>query len=164
MRHLANIDRNALQKGLADAGADGWLLFDFKGGNPIALRMLEIKPGSRRIFVYLPKSGDPIAIAHKIELQPVEGFPGRIIEYSSLAGVGRRLEGGCRREDRRDGGVRRDAVPYLDRVPYGVVELVQAAGGKVVSSAPLVDFSSPPVGSPSGKPVTISKPPRFWLA
>lgn len=31
-----------------------------------------------------------------------------------------------------------DAVPYLDRVPFGVVELVRELGGRVVSSAPLV--------------------------
>jgi Xaa-Pro aminopeptidase len=31
-----------------------------------------------------------------------------------------------------------NGVPYLDRVPYGVVELVQALGGRVVSSAALV--------------------------
>jgi len=31
-----------------------------------------------------------------------------------------------------------DGVPYLDRVPHGVVELIQSLGGKVVSSAPLV--------------------------
>jgi Xaa-Pro dipeptidase len=29
-------------------------------------------------------------------------------------------------------------VPYLDRVPYGVVELIQSLGGRVVSSGPLV--------------------------
>ena len=29
-------------------------------------------------------------------------------------------------------------MPYLDRVPYGVVDLIQSLGGKVVSSAPLV--------------------------
>jgi Xaa-Pro aminopeptidase len=31
-----------------------------------------------------------------------------------------------------------DAVPYLDRVPAGVLEMVRAAGAEVVSSAPLV--------------------------
>src|SRR2546422_11732876 len=31
-----------------------------------------------------------------------------------------------------------DAVPYLDRVPHGVVQLLEGFGARVVSSAPLV--------------------------
>jgi Xaa-Pro aminopeptidase len=32
----------------------------------------------------------------------------------------------------------RNGVPYLDRVPHGVVELIESLGGRVVSSEPLV--------------------------
>ncbi|MGE0553499.1 MAG: M24 family metallopeptidase [Gemmatimonadales bacterium] len=138
MKHLANIERAALVEGLEAAGADGWLLFDFKGANPIALRMLRITPGTRRIFVYLPKSGPPVAIAHKIELGPLAGFPGEVIGYARWEELDRALE-------RVVGGKTvamevsaRDAVPYLDRVPSGVVQLVEAAGARVVSSATLV--------------------------
>src|SRR5207253_9780242 len=31
-----------------------------------------------------------------------------------------------------------DAVPYLDRVPHGVVQLLEGFGARIVSSAPLV--------------------------
>lgn len=57
-----------LAEGLAAAGADGWLLYDFQGVNPVLGQVLGVGGmGSRRLFVYLPRSGEPIAIAHRIE-------------------------------------------------------------------------------------------------
>ena len=42
----------ALQKALADANLDGWLLFDFQGTNPIAVGLIGIEGMvTRRIFV-----------------------------------------------------------------------------------------------------------------
>jgi Xaa-Pro aminopeptidase len=138
MEHLADLNRAALAAGLTECGADGWLLFDFKGCNPIALRMLGLKPGTRRLFVYLPKNGAPVALVHKIEMQPFEGFQGNLLSYARW----QELEAGLKQ---LVGGKivameisHRDAVPYLDRVPSGVVELIREAGAKVVSSSPLV--------------------------
>jgi hypothetical protein len=36
------LDRAALRSGLAEAGADAWLLFDFHGVNPVLGRVLGI--------------------------------------------------------------------------------------------------------------------------
>lgn len=130
----------ALRETLAAAGADGWLLFDFHGLNPVAGRVLGLGSGlrTRRLFVLLPAEGEAVAVAHRIELQPLEGFPGRIVPYSrweelhaALAVLvkGRTLAMEISPED---------AVPYLDRVPYGVVELVRRLGATVVPSGPLV--------------------------
>jgi Xaa-Pro aminopeptidase len=132
-------DRDALREGLDACGADGWLLFDFRGINPVAGRVLGLGGmGSRRLFVYLPRDGEPVAIAHKIELQPLGNFPGRITPYARWE----ELHDGLREtiagktvamEISKD-----DAVPYLDRIPYGVVELVRNLGATVVPSGPLV--------------------------
>jgi len=138
MKHLETIDRDGLVQGLTAAGADGWLLFDFKGCNPIALRMLRLPPGTRRIFVYIPREGPPVAIGHKIEMDPLAGFPGEVVGYArweELDAALAKVVGG--RTVAMEVSAR-DAVPYLDRVPSGVVQLVEAAGAKVVSSAPLV--------------------------
>ena len=138
MRHLATLDRAALSEALGQAEADGWLLFDFRGTNPVALRMLGVKPGTRRIFVFLPRDGQPVAIAHKIELQQCEDFPGQVIPYArwqELEAALRTVVGG------RTVAMEisyRDSVPYLDRIPFGVVELLQSVGARVVPSAPLV--------------------------
>jgi len=76
-------DRGALRDALASAGADAWLLFAFHGLNPVATRILELEGlNTRRLFVLLPAEGEPVAVAHRIELAPVAGFPGRVLPYS----------------------------------------------------------------------------------
>jgi Xaa-Pro dipeptidase len=128
-----------LREALAAVGADAWLIFDFHGLNPVARRVLGLRGlNTRRLFVLLPADGEPVAVAHRIELQPLEHFPGRIVPYSrweelheGLASVvaGRTVAMEISHED---------AVPYLDRVPFGVVELVSRLGGSVVPSGALV--------------------------
>ncbi|MEO8227686.1 MAG: M24 family metallopeptidase [Gemmatimonadota bacterium] len=136
---LENFDRDALREGLAAAGADGWLLFDFHGVNPVAGRVLGLGGmGSRRIFVLLPAEGEPVAVAHKIELQPLEGFPGRVVPYARWeelhAALGPLVAGRTLAMEISPD----DAVPYLDRVPYGVVQLLTRLGATIVPSGPLV--------------------------
>ena len=136
---LATLDRNELRRGLAACGADAWLLYNFKGINPVADRVLNLGGlGSRRLFVLIPPDGPPVALAHKIELQPMAGFPGKVVPYArwqelheGLAGLvaGRTLAMEVSPEN---------GVPYLDRVPHGVVQLIERLGGRVVGSAPLV--------------------------
>jgi Xaa-Pro aminopeptidase len=138
MERLATIDRDALRAGLGAAGADGWLLFDFKGINPIALRLLGLTPGTRRLFVYLPGDGDPVAIAHRIELGPTRGFPGRVVPYARWQELEAALAAVVGGKTVAMEVSPRNAVPYVDRVPSGVVEMVRAAGARVVSSGPLV--------------------------
>ena len=133
------IDLVELKKVLVTNRLDGWLLFDFHGLNPVASRVLDRSGmNTRRLFVLLPREGEPVAVAHKIELQGMEKFPGRVIPYSRWNELhaalgplvnGRRLAMEISPED---------AVPYLDRVPFGVVELLRRLGAVVVPSAALV--------------------------
>jgi Xaa-Pro aminopeptidase len=133
------IDLDELHQALAKSDLDGWLLYDFHGLNPVAGRVLGLTGmNTRRLFVLLPRAGEPVAVAHKIELQGLEGFPGRVVPYArwselheALAALvaGRRLAMEISPED---------AVPYLDRVPYGVVELLRRLGATVVPSGSLV--------------------------
>ena len=132
-------DRRELSDALAAAGVDGWLLFAFHGLNPVAERVLGLEGlNTRRLFVLLPRDGEPVAVAHRIELSSIQGFPGRVVPYSrwqelhaALAAVvaGKRLAMEISPED---------AVPYLDRVPYGVIELLRRLGATIVPSGPLV--------------------------
>ena len=131
----------ALQSALANAGLDGWLLYDFHGLNPVAVGMLEL-PGmtTRRFFVYIPRNGQPVAITHAIEQGPWLSWPTswRKEKYSSWRVLESLLAGlvsGKRVAMEYSPG---DAVPYLDRVPAGVIEMVRAAGATVVTSADLV--------------------------
>lgn len=143
MAVLERLDLAAVQEALVARGLDGWLVYDFHGLNPVAARVLGIGGmGSRRLFVLLPAKGRPVAIAHRIELQPFTGFPGDVLPYAAwqelhqhLAAVvqGRRLAMEVSPEDE---------VPYLDRVPSGVVQLIERLGGRVEPSADLVTLFS----------------------
>jgi Xaa-Pro dipeptidase len=132
----------AVQRALVEAGLDGWLLFDFQGLNPIAGGMLGLKGMvTRRIFVWIPAEGAPSALGHAIEPGPWKSWP---------AGWSHRTYSSWRElEDSVSGVVRErriameyspgDAVPYLDRVPAGVLDMVRNAGAKeIVSSGELV--------------------------
>lgn len=129
-----------IQSALHDAGVDGWLIFDFHGLNPVAGLLGREGMGTRRIFGFIPATGEPVAITHAIEQGPWKNWPsdwGRTI-YSSWRELESQLSqivNGKRVAMEYSPG---DAVPYLDRVPAGVLEMVRSAGGEVVSSADLV--------------------------
>lgn len=136
---IHDLDRSALAAGLHDLGADGWLLFDFRGLNPVAGRVLGLGGlGSRRLFVWIPREGAPVAVAHRIELGPMRDFPGRVLPYSRWQELHEALKSVVSGKTAAMEVSPLDAVPYLDRVPWGVVELLTSLGARVVSSAGLV--------------------------
>lgn len=131
----------ALQKALGDAKLDGWLLFDFQGANPIASGALNLDGMvTRRVFAFIPREGVPVAVTHEIEQGPWHRWPRewkrvrygswKVLEQTLLS-----LVNGKRVAMEYSPG---DAVPYLDRVPGGVLEMVRAAGAEIVSSGALV--------------------------
>jgi Xaa-Pro aminopeptidase len=139
MAPLAGFDFRGLGAALGAMGADGWLLFDFRGVNPIAARVLDVHGmGTRRYFVLLPRTGTPVAVAHKIELGSFDGFPGEVRPYASWKELHAALEPLVHGRTLALEVSPADAVPYLDRVPHGVVQLLESFGARVVSSAPLV--------------------------
>lgn len=139
MPPLAGFDFAALTATLEALGADAWLLFDFRGVNPIATRVLDVHGmATRRFFVFLQRVGPPVAVAHKIELAPFEGFPGEVRPYAAWRELHAQLEPLVRGKTLALETSPQDGVPYLDRVPHGVVQLLEALGARVVSSAPLV--------------------------
>jgi Xaa-Pro dipeptidase len=128
-----------IREELRARGLDGWLLYEFRGLNPVALGLLGLPAMSRRFFVYLPAEGAPVALTHRIEQQPWTGWIGENRPYlswreleSELASV---LQGARRVAMEYTEG---DAVPTVDRVPSGVLEMVRETGVEVVSSADLV--------------------------
>ena len=136
---LDGFDFAALGELLRGLGADGWLLYDFHGVNPVATRVLGIHGmGTRRFFVLLPRAGRPIAVAHRIELASFEGFPGEVRPYAAWRELHAVLAPLVAGKTVAMEVSPRDGVPYLDRVPHGVVQLLEGFGARVVPSAPLV--------------------------
>jgi len=132
---------SAFQSALADAGVDGWLLFDFRGVNPIAKELLRIEGmATRRQLAWIPVQGAPVAFMHAIEQGPWSHWPAvwqreLYTSWKSLESLLARYVARKRVAMEYSPG---DAVPYLDRIPAGVVEMVRAAGAEVVSSGELV--------------------------
>src|SRR2546429_6606848 len=136
---LDGFDLPALARELGALGADGWLLYDFRKVNPIAGRILgDAGMGTRRLFVLLPRAGRPVAVAHRIELQALADFPGDVRPYGAWRELHEHLETLVRGRTLAIETSPRDQVPYLDRVPHGVVQLLESFGARLVSSAPLV--------------------------
>ena len=130
-----------LQAALKAAGVDGWLLYDFRGINGIAKGFVGIEGFvSRRWFVWVPVSGTPTVVTHVIEQAPWHAWPSawENIRYSAWSEFEAAVAGlvkGRRIAMEYSPG---DAVPYVDLVPAGVLEMVRAAGATVVSSGDLV--------------------------
>jgi len=138
------IDIAAVQKALAADGIDGWLLYDFRGLNPIAVAVTHLNDqgghlATRRWFYLIPATGEPRGLVHAIEKNCLAHLPGTTERYSGRtqleAGLSRLLTGVRRVAMEYSPGC---AIPYVARVDAGTVELVRQSGAEVVSSGDLV--------------------------
>src|SRR5204863_208762 len=106
---------------------------------PRALGYVAARRAARAVFAGdLRRAGRPIAVVHRIELQALADFPGEVRPYGAWRELHGHLEALVRGRTLAIEISPRDQVPYLDRVPYGVVELLESLGARLVSSAPLV--------------------------
>ena len=130
----------AIQAALRDRNLDGWLLYDFHGANPIASRVLGLEsPMTRRFFALIPADGRPVVVAHELERQPWSEWPGTVRPYFSWQELEQAL-----RETLTPGSrialetAEMDRVPQVDRVPAGVLQLIESAGVHASGSSELV--------------------------
>lgn len=132
----------AIQDALQKFDIDGWLLYDFRGMNPLARRVLGMSDnnvGSRRWFYCIPAEGEPMKLVHRIESGALGGLPGSTSVYLKWqeleAGVARLVAGMNRVAMEYSPN---NANPYVSRVDAGTIELVRRFGCNVVSSGNLV--------------------------
>ena len=135
-------DLSAVQQAIRALGCDGWLLYDFRGTNVLAQRIVGLaeKKLSRRWFYYVPATGEPRKLAHAIEPASLDALPGKqkIIyrRWQELeSGVGALLTGVKRIAMEYSP---RNGNPYIGRVDAGTIELVKSFGVEVISSGDLV--------------------------
>lgn len=137
-------DLAAIQGALRQFGLDGWLLYDFRGSNMLARRVLDLENrpiGSRRFFYLIPATGEPTRIVHRIETAALDHLPGRkriYLRWQELeASLGAALS-----------GLRKVAMeyaprvsnPYISRVDGGTVEIIRSLGCEVVPSGDLIQL------------------------
>ncbi len=135
-------DLASVQSALREMGVDGWLLYDFRGLNVLARRVLDIPTDailSRRWFYFIPARGEARKLVHQIEPGALDGLPGaarRYLRWQELEAGVADLVAGCRRVAMEY--VPRNANPYVSRVDAGTVELVRSFGVDIISSGDLI--------------------------
>lgn len=137
-------DLKAIQSALCEFSFDGWLLYDFRGSNVLAQRILQMPQGfmgSRRYFYFIPASGTPKKLVHRIESDALDHLPGDKMIYLRW----QELEAGMQNIVAGHKNVAmeyspRNANPYISRVDAGTVELVRSFGPDVVSSGDLISL------------------------
>jgi Xaa-Pro aminopeptidase len=137
-------DLAAVQRAIRNLGFDGWLLYDFRGLNVLARRVVGLSEASmltRRWFYFVPATGEPRKLVHAIEPHALDSLPGphqTYLRWQELdAGVGNLIKGVQRVAMEY---VPRNANPYVSRVDAGTVELVRSFGVEVVPSGDLVQL------------------------
>jgi Xaa-Pro dipeptidase len=134
-----------IQKSLQAAKIDGWLFYDFRGSDPLALRILKLDEhsvGSRRWFFYVPATGECVKIVHRIEPSKLDALPGKRQEYSSWKEQHAALRAALTTTNKKPRIAMQyspmNDVPYMAKVDAGTIELVRSFGVDVVTSAELV--------------------------
>lgn len=133
-----------VQAALEQFSLDGWLLYDFRGSNVLARRILDIPEdamGSRRFFYFIPKAGQPTKLVHRIESEALDHLPGEKIVYLKW----QELEAGLETILRNTKLIAmeyspRNSNPYISRVDAGTVELVRESVESIVPSGDLVQL------------------------
>ncbi|MEM9702976.1 MAG: Xaa-Pro peptidase family protein [Planctomycetota bacterium] len=136
------LDPAAVREELFAAGLDGWLLYDFRGSNPLAHRLLGLdqRPKqSRRLFYYLPADGEPRKLVHRIERGSLDHLPGSKHVYLSRQELRSRLETVLAGAERVAMEYAAEAGnPYVSTVDAGTVDLIRGLDVEVVSSGDLI--------------------------
>ncbi len=131
-----------IQSALRERQLDGWLFYDHHYRDPLAYRILGLGENmhiTRRWFYFIPASGEPRKLVHRIESGRLDSLPGSRAEYSSWQELESRLEAmlsGAKRIAMQYSP--RNAIMYVSMVDAGTVELLREMGKEIVSSADLV--------------------------
>ncbi len=135
---------SAIQTALRESKLDAWLLYDFRGSNVLARRVLDFSDGpagSRRWFYCIPASGEPRKLVHRIESGALDHLPGEktvYLRWQELEEGVQKLLGSAKQVAMEYSP--RNGNPYVSRVDAGVIELVRSFGANIVSSGDLIQM------------------------
>jgi Xaa-Pro aminopeptidase len=136
------LDVAQIQRFLAEDGLDGWLLYDFRGANAIAVRLAGLaghKLLTRRWYYLIPARGEPRALVHAIERTNFDHLRGVRDVYATREQLDRGLTALLKGMTRIAMEYSPDcAIPYVSRLDAGTFEAIRRRGVEIVSSGDLV--------------------------
>jgi Xaa-Pro aminopeptidase len=135
-----NLD--AIQAALRDASLGGWLFYDHHHRDPVAARILGLDPQAhvtRRWYYFIPASGEPRKLVHRIEQGRLDALPGSKGQYSSWQELHAGIESLL--QDQKKIAMQyspNNDIMYVSMVDAGTVEFLRSLGKEIVTSADLV--------------------------
>lgn len=138
------IDVNKFQTILKAMNFDGWLFYDFRGSNDLALNILKVPKEShltRRFYYFIPADGTPVKIVNGIEAHNLNHLPGEQLLYSShsiLTGHLSKILKDVKTIAMEYSPL--NAIPYVSKVDAGTIEQIKSFGVEIKSSADLISL------------------------
>jgi hypothetical protein len=134
-------DLKSVQSAIAEMGFDAWLLYDFRGSNTLALRVLGLDGkgmASRRFFYLIPARGTPQKLVHRIESATLDHLPGDkhvYLRWQELEAGVKQLVTPFKRIAMEYSP--RNAIPYVSQVDGGTIELVKGSPHAAAHPVPI---------------------------
>jgi Xaa-Pro dipeptidase len=133
-----------IQQRLRSMKLDGWLLYNFRGTNIFATKILDMPPDvflSRRHFYFIPAEGTPRKLVHSIEEHALDHVPGEKFIYSQWTTLDKGVKnilGSAKRIAMEYSP--KNAIPYLSKVDGGTLEYLRSFGVEIVTSGDIVQY------------------------
>ena len=129
-----------IQTALTELKLEAWLLYDFRGINPIAQNVAGLTDAhiTRRWFCLIPANGEPKWLFHAIETSNFVDVPGSLAHYTGWQELNEQIAillAGVRNVAMEYSP--HAAIPYISRVDAGTLEWIRSFGVEVHTSAEL---------------------------
>jgi len=138
---MKKFNLSKIQNILGSMNIDGWLLYDFRGSNELALNILDIPPTShltRRFYYFIPRSGVPVKVVNGIEAGNLDHLPGDRKTYANHESLTSYLTDIVKGKKIAMEYSYLNAIPYVSKVDAGTIEQIKSLGAEIVSSADLI--------------------------
>ncbi|MFP6679322.1 MAG: Xaa-Pro peptidase family protein [Dehalococcoidia bacterium] len=138
---------------LSQTGIDGWLLYDYRGSNPILWNLIgHVDHVTRPCWFLVPSNGDPVLLTHQVDAgrfaSMVETAHSQNVRIDQLSFGSRdqmvsELAAMLKNSQKIAMEYSSEAaLPRVSRIDAGTVELVRSFSVEVVSSADVLQYST----------------------
>ncbi len=137
-------DLQLAQQFMRNNQIDGWLIYDFRGSNPIMWQVIgDKKRTTRRNFAIIPADGEPMFLAHIVDSQQFVDISFPVKHYMSwqemIKWIRESLKG-CKKVAMEYSP--EAAIPAMSRVDAGTIDLIRSFGVEVATSADLFQIAA----------------------